>query len=164
MTLKRKLAASLLALAAAGAAAAQSSEPTARREPSGRLYGWASAGTTFAYGQTYAGANVGAGWLMPNGIAPNVEVGYMFGNSPTVWAVRPGVTWFMPLPMIRPYIGAYYTHWFVGDGFSDQNGIGGRAGLSLGRVLSIGVTYDHALGCSQNCDIWAPQLSAGISL
>src|SRR5262249_31327478 len=137
--------------------------PPQRKEPSGRLYSWASFGTTFAYGQTYGNANVGVGWLMRNGIAPNVEVGYAFGNSPTLSTVRPRVTWFMPLPMIRPYIGASYPHWFVGDGLADQNGIGGRAGLSLGRVLSLGVTYDHALGCDRNCDSWAPTLSAGIS-
>src|SRR5438874_10152207 len=35
---------------------------------SGRPYSWASFGTTFAYGQTYANANVGLGYLMRNGI------------------------------------------------------------------------------------------------
>ncbi len=130
---------------------------------SGKPYSWASFGTTFAYGQTYANANVGVGWLMRNGIAPNVEVGYAFGNSPTLWTLRPGVTWFMPIPTIHPYVGAYYTRWFVGSGLPDQNGIGGRAGISLGRVLSLGVSYDHALGCDRNCDSWTPTLSAGIS-
>jgi len=130
---------------------------------SGRPYSWASFGTTFAYGQTYANANVGLGYLMRNGIAPNVEVGYAFGNSPTLWTLRPGVTWFMPIRTISPYIGAYYTRWFVGSGFPDQNGIGGRAGISLGRVLSLGVSYDHALGCDRNCDSWTPTISAGIS-
>jgi hypothetical protein len=57
----------------------------------------------------------------------------------------------------------YYTRWFVGDGLPDQNGIGGRAGLSFGQVLSVGVTYDHALGCSNNCDSWTPQIAAGYS-
>ena len=101
---------------------------------------------------------------MLHGIAPNVELGYAFGNSPTLWTLRPGVTWYMPLPIVRPFVGAYYTHWFVGGGLPDQNGIGGRAGLSLGRVITLGVTYDHALGCSQNCDSWTPQISAGLSL
>jgi hypothetical protein len=101
---------------------------------------------------------------MQHGIAPNVELGYAFASSPSLWTVRPGVTWYMPVPVIRPYVGTYYTHWFVGGGLQDQNGIGGRAGLSLGHVISLGVTYDHALDCNHDCDIWSPQISAGLSL
>jgi hypothetical protein len=129
-----------------------------------QIFSWASVGTTFAYGQTYGSANAGVGYLMKYGIAPNVELGYAFGNSPTLWSVRPGVTWFMPVAPVRPYVGTYYTHWFVGSGLPDQDGIGGRAGLSVGRVVSLGVAYDHVFGCSVNCDSWTPQISAGLSL
>ena len=129
-----------------------------------RLYSWASFGTTFAYGTTYASANAGAGLLLQHGIAPNVEIGYAFGHSPSLWTVRPGVTWYMPVELIRPYVGTYYTHWFVGGNLQDQNGIGGRAGFSIGRVISLGVTYDHALDCNHDCDLWSPQISAGLSL
>jgi len=52
----------------------------------------------------------------------------------------------------------------VGSGLPDQDGIGGRAGFSLGRVVTFGVTYDHMFGCNQNCDAWTPQISAGLSL
>ena len=183
-----RLAPTLLLLALSGSAAAQPmgsqepaepvtqappppppaavSAPPKKAEPpwwKGRIYSWASVGTTFAYDQTYGSANVGVGWLMRNGIAPNVEVGYAFGNSPTLWSLRPGVSWYLPIPVVQPYIGAYYTHWFVGSGLPDENGIGGRAGFSLGRVLALGVTYDRALGCDRNCDSWTPTLSAGYS-
>lgn len=147
--------------APAAAPAPAPQEPAQRK---GRLYSWASIGTTFAYGQTYGSANAGVGYLMLHGIAPNVEVGYAFGNTPTLWSLRPGVTWYMPVPVVRPYVGTYYTHWFVGSGFPDQDGIGGRAGFSLGRVVTFGVTYDHMFGCNQNCDAWTPQISAGLSL
>lgn len=128
-----------------------------------KLYGWGSVGTTFAYGETYGSANLGVGYQLKAGITPNVEASYMFGNSPTIWALRPGVTWYSRLPF-KPYLGAYYTHWFVGNGFSDQNGVGGRAGLSILRVMQLGVTYDRAFNCSKNCDAWSPQISAGVSL
>jgi len=173
------LALAFLLLALSGIAAAQEtgqapaappppavSTPPPKAEPpwwKGRIYSWASVGTTFAYGQTYGSANVGVGWLMRNGIAPNVELGYAFGASPTMWVVRPGVSWYLPIPVVQPYIGAYYTHWFVGSDLPDQNGIGARAGFSLGRVLAFGVSYDHALGCDRNCDSWTPQVSAGYS-
>ncbi|HZX92998.1 MAG TPA: hypothetical protein VFE90_00670 [Myxococcales bacterium] len=174
----RRLAAALLVFSAG--VAAQSAAPpdsvnpeaapapaaTAPAQPkwySGRPYSWGSVGTTFAYGQTYGSANLGVGWLMRNGIAPNVELGYAFGGSPTMWSLRPGVTWYMPIAAVQPYVGAYYSHWFVGGAAPDQDGIGGRAGFSVGRVLSLGMTYDHALGCNQNCDSWSPQISAGYS-
>jgi hypothetical protein len=137
-------------------------QATKPEQPRGKLYTWGSVGTTFAYGETYGSANLGVGYLMRRGLAPNVELGYAFGNSPTIWALRPGVTWFAPLPL-SPYIGAYYTRWFVSD-LPDENGVGARLGVSLGRVLSLGVTYDRALNCSTNCDSWSPQISAGFSM
>jgi hypothetical protein len=150
-------------------AAAAPAAPPAEAKPAPKparkkIYTWASVGTSFAYGQTYGNVSAGAGLLLQKGIAPNVELSYSFGQSPELWTLRPGVTWYMPVPRFQPYIGAYYTHWFVGGGFPDQNGVGGRAGVSLGRVITLAVTYDHALNCSHDCDIWTPQISAGFSL
>jgi hypothetical protein len=65
---------------------------------------------------------------------------------------------------VRPYVGAYYTHWFVSSNRPDQDGVGARAGVSLGPVLSVGVNYDRALGCDSNCDMWTPQIAAGFSM
>jgi hypothetical protein len=145
-------------------AQAQATAAPAQPQPRQRkIYGWGSIGTTFAYGETYASATLGLGYRMRAGITPNVEGSYAFGASPTVWTLRPGVTWFMPVARLSPYVGAFYTHWFV-NGREDQNGLGGRAGVSIGRALSLGVTYDRALNCSKNCDIWTPQISAGVSL
>jgi hypothetical protein len=140
-------------------APAPASQPAARR-----IYGWASAGTSYAYGEYYASANVGLGYMLGHGITPNVEASYMFANSPTVWALRPGVTWYMPVKVIQPYVGVYYTHWFVSGARPDEDGIGARAGISLGRFLSLGFTYDRALDCSGDCDSWSPQISAGFSM
>ena len=145
-------------------AAAPAPAPAAAQQKKPRpIYTWASVGTTFAYGQTYGSANVGVGYLMKAGLTPNVELTYNFGSSPTLWTLRPGVTWFMPVPM-HPYVGAYYTHWFVGGSLPDANGVGGRAGVSVGKVFSLSVTYDHALNCTHNCDSWSPQVGAGLSL
>ncbi|MGC3999967.1 MAG: hypothetical protein QM767_22010 [Anaeromyxobacter sp.] len=130
--------------------------PPVKQPKQKRLYGWASVGTTFAFNQTYANANVGVGYLMNHGITPNVELSYQFGNDPDLWTLRPGVTWFAPVPRLNPYIGAYYSRWFVGGNLPDQNGVGGRAGFSLGRFISLGITYDRALDCDRNCEILDP--------
>ncbi len=129
-----------------------------------KIYPWASVGTTFAYGNTYGSVTAGVAYLRKHGLAPNVELSYNFGADPTLWTLRPGITWFMPVPRLNPYIGAYYTRWFVGSGLPDQNGVGGRAGVSVGKFLSLSVTYDRALNCDRNCDIWTPQVGAGFSL
>ncbi len=147
------------------AAPAQAAPPAEEKVPlRKKIFGWGSVGTTFAYGETYGSANLGLGYRMKLGITPNVEASYMFGNTPTVWALRPGVTWYSSIPVLRPYFGVYYTHWFVSGDLPDQDGVGGRLGISLGRLLSLGVTYDRALSCEKNCDIWTPQITAGLSL
>ncbi len=139
-------------------------QPQPQEKWTKRIYPWASVGTTFAYGNTYGSVNAGVAYLMKHGLAPNVELSYNFGADPTLWTLRPGITWFMPVPRLNPYIGAYYTRWFVGSGLPDQNGVGGRAGVSVGKFLSLSVTYDRALNCDRNCDIWTPQVGAGFSL
>jgi hypothetical protein len=154
------------AVAAPPPVAQQPAAAPAAPQPSKRppIYTWGSIGTTFAYDRTYASLNLGVGVLWKYGLTPNAEISYAFGNDPTLWTLRPGVTWFAPLPMFQPYVGAFYTHWFVGSNLPDQNGVGGRAGLSIGRVISLGVTYDHALGCTTNCNVWTPQISASLSM
>ena len=159
---------------AAEPAAASQPAPAAEPQPQslptpsepkkkGQVYTWLSGGTTFAYGNTYGNVSLGAGYILPSGLAPNAELGYSFGADPSIWTFRPGLTYFLPIPVISPYIGAFYTRWFVGGGLPDQNGVGGRAGISLGRFVSLGVIYDHVFGCSANCDSWAPILAAGAS-
>jgi hypothetical protein len=143
-------------------APAQPAPAPAKPKERNRLFTWGSVGTTFAYGETYGSANVGAGLMMRRGITPNVEVSYAFGADPNIWALRPGVTWYSRLPF-QPYLGVYYSRWFVSD-LPDENGVGARVGFSLGRILSLGLTYDRALDCSTDCDSWSPQVSAGFAL
>jgi hypothetical protein len=145
----------------APAAAAPPPSPAPARQR--RLYTWGSVGTSFAYGNTYWNASLGVGYLMPRGITPNVEVSYAFGETPTVTSLRPGVIWYLPIKRIQPYVGVHYTHWFVSDDFPDQDGVGGREGVSIGRMLSLGVVYDRALDCDRDCDVWYPQVSAGVA-
>jgi len=126
------------------------------------IYTWVSLGTTFAYGNTYGTVGAGAGYVVLGGLAPNLEVAYSFGSSPTLWALRPGVTWFVPMHL-HPFVGAYYAERFV-SGTNPSGGVGARAGFPLGQLFSLAVTYDHALNCVKNCDIWTPQVSAEVLL
>jgi len=150
--------------APAAAQPAPAPQPAPKKESRGVLYPWLTVGTTFAYGQTYGNASAGLGYVMNHGLTPNLEVSYSWGATPTLWAVRPGLIWFMQIPMLHPYVGAYYTHWFVSGNLPDQNGVGARLGISLGRVMSLGVTYDRILNCSHQCDSWTPLIGAAVSM
>jgi hypothetical protein len=144
---------------------ASAAAPAQPQGPRGRLYTWGAIGTTFTAGQTYANLTLGAGYLLlRSGLAPNLEVSYSFGETPTIWALRPGVTWYMQIPVLHPYLGAYYARWFVGSGRPDENALGARGGISLGRFISLGVTYERVLDCSRSCDAWSPMVTAGASL
>jgi hypothetical protein len=146
------------------AAGASTAEPGGEAKSGGGrrpIYVWGSAGLAFAYGKTYFDLGVGASYILDWGLAPTVEVSRAFGSSPAFTAFRPGVTWFVPLPL-HPFVGAYYTHWFVTGDRADQNGIGGRAGLSLG-IFSLAISYDHAFSCSQDCEDWTPQVLVGFT-
>jgi hypothetical protein len=126
------------------------------------IYVWGSAGLTFAYGKTFWNLGVGGGYFLAAGLLPNVELSRAFGSSPAFTAFRPGVTWFVPLPF-HPFVGAYYTHWFVTGDRGDRDGFGGRAGLSFLPFLSLALSYDHSFNCSRDCEAWTPQVTAGLS-
>ncbi len=125
------------------------------------IYIWGSAGFTVAYGKAYWNLGVGGGYFLPAGLLANLELSRAFGSSPAFTAFRPGITWFAPLPL-RPFVGAYYTHWFV-DGRGDRDGFGGRAGLSLLPFLSLALSYDRSFNCNHNCTAWTPQVTAGLT-
>ena len=51
-----------------------------------------------------------------------------------------------------PYVGAFYNHWFIGDGIADVDSVGGRVGLvyvSGQFVLGLGVVYEKLVS---KCD------------
>ena len=119
-----------------------------------------------SYGQSYflIGGRVGYGLGL--GLEVSLDGQWWMGGTPSIGKLAPGLIWVAPLP-IRPYLGAYYAHWFVGSGYADEDAIGGRVGLIVGgagRVsLAVGVAYEHALSCTVNCDAWFPEAMAGVT-
>ncbi len=149
----------------AATAAAEPPEASIRR-----IRVWANLGATWAYGASYVNLGAGVGYVVYAGLLPTFDVTWSFGASPTVLMLKPGLDWFPPLPgRIRPYVGAYYAHWFVGNGFPDQDAWGARGGFSFAQVgpavLLLGVAYEHVFtNCSGSCSYWVPQITAGFAL
>ncbi len=127
----------------------------------------ANAGIGRAYGQTYYELGGRLGYDVGFGLTPELGLAYWGGATPTFFKLSPGVTWYFPLPLLRPYLGAFYSHDFLSSGFPDQDGIGVRGGIGLlgaGPIsIGVGIAYERRLSCSAACDTWWPEASAGIS-
>jgi hypothetical protein len=119
-----------------------------------------------SYGQSYFLIGGRLGYGIGLGLELSLDGQWWMGGTPSMGKLAPGLIWVAPLPF-RPYLGAYYAHWFVSSGYADEDAIGGRVGLLLGgagRVsLAVGVAYEHAFSCSLNCDVFFPEAMAGVS-
>lgn len=139
----------------------------ASRAPAEGLRIGVGAGVGRAYGQTYYELGGRLGYDLGSGFTPELGLSYWGGATPTFVQLAPGVTWYFPLPVLRPYLGGFYAHDFVSSGFPDQDALGVRGGIGiLGAgplVINIGIAYERRLSCSTDCDTWWPEASAGIS-
>ncbi len=135
-----------------------------------RLRIWGTLGATFAYGEGSVSLGAGVGYFVYGGLLPTLDVGFSFGSSPTVFMLKPGVDWFLPVPGgVVPYVGGYYAHWFVSGGFLPQDAWGVRAGLSFASVgpvtFLLGIAYERVFtNCTGTCAYWVPQVAAGFAL
>ena len=153
---------------AAGSPATAAAEPP--EASIRRIRVWANLGATWTYGASYVNIGAGVGYVVYAGLLPTFDVSWSFGASPTILMLKPGLDWFLPLPgRIRPYVGAYYAHWFVGNGYADQDAWGVRGGFSFAQVgpavLLLGIAYERVFtNCWGTCSYWVPQIAAGFAL
>ena len=135
-----------------------------------RLRIWGTLGASFAYGQSAVSLGAGVGYFVYGGLLPSLGLGLAFGSSPTVFLVKPGLDWFLPVPGgIVPFVGGYYAHWFVSGGYLPQDAWGARGGFSFAQVgpatLLLGIAYERVFtNCIGVCAYWVPQVAAGIAL
>ncbi len=126
----------------------------------------AMAGAGSAFGQTYFLFGARLGYELALGLELDLEGQWWTGASPGLGKIAPGLIWYAPLPLIRPYVGAFYAHWFVGSGLGDQDALGWRAGLQVASAgpasVDIGFAYERLLSCAANCDSWWPEATASV--
>jgi len=135
-----------------------------------RLRIWGTLGATFASGQGAVGIGAGVGYFVYGGLLPTLDLSVAFGSSPTVFLVKPGLDWFLPVPgSVVPYVGGYYAHWFVSSGLPAQDAWGVRGGFSFASVgpvtFLLGIAYERVFtNCSGTCGYLVPQVAAGFAL
>jgi len=141
--------------AAAESASAQASEASEKPEKSvpwpfqqwrinlGVGLGWASSGD-----ETWTILGVGAGLYVIDGLNVGLSGTFWVGGSPFVSTITPTLTYvFHFVPVVQPYLGTFYRHYFVGDGYLDTDSVGGRLGvyIPMGKhvYLGGGIVYEH---------------------
>jgi hypothetical protein len=146
----------------------------ARRTPfdRGRFGLSLGGGTTSAFGHPYYAIGGGLGYYVLDGVEIAASGLVQFGSSPNIEKVSPSLRYVaQPLvgksPII-PYVGTFYTHWFVGGGFGDVDTIGGRVGglyVSGQIILGLGLAYERIeSACTMNCDAFYPDFTIAFAL
>lgn len=129
-------------------------------------------GTTSNFDRRYFAIGGGFGYFVLDGLELGLAAVHQFGDGPSISQVQPRVRYVVqPLvgrsPVI-PYVGAFYNHWFIGDGFPDVDAVGGRAGLIYisGRLLlGLGVAVERTVSeCVEDCWAVYPDFSISLSL
>lgn len=125
-------------------------------------------GAASSFNQTYFLLGASAGVF----VLPGLEVGASFdswlGNSPNITRLAPELRYVLDaIDVVKPYAGAFYRRWWIGDGYQDENSVGGRAGLIFVQgphaYINAGAVYERFVSqCEVDCSFWYPEL--GIAL
>jgi hypothetical protein len=159
-------------------AVAVAAEPAPRAvRPDQMPYLQGSKSLTLTLGSAFIGSNdyfilgVGFGVYVLNGLEVGVDGAIWLFDSPTIGTVTPQVRYVVwQLPIVKPYIGAFYRHYFVGDDVQDFDSVGARVGVNINAgsraYFGFGGLYEHVLDCNENvleCDDWYPEAMIGLS-
>lgn len=129
-----------------------------------------SGGTIHTYDSTYFVLGGGVGYFVLDGLELGLDGTHWFGGTPSVSKLSPGVQYFLyQLDPFIPYVGGFYKHWFVSDGYRDLDTLGGRVGLVfvVGSSLYLGVGAVHEVivsSCSGDCSDTYPEVIISLSL
>lgn len=166
----------LLLAAPPGTARAQSAAPATEEEEGpdpGPFAQWrvrlsGGAGIVSNFDRTYLALDLGGGVFLLDGLELGLDVQQWLGSGPLVTKLSPQlryVFWFVPV--ITPYLGAFYRHWFITDDIDDIDTVGGRLGVFLARGMVVfggGAVLEHAFnGCDEDCLFVYPELVLSFS-
>jgi hypothetical protein len=128
-------------------------------------------GSTSAFSHTYYVLGGGVGYFVLDGVELGLSGLVQFGADPSIEKLSPSLRYVaQPLvgkwPVI-PYVGGFYTHWFVGKPYPDVDTVGGRGGglfVSGQVVLGLGVVYERIISaCTMDCDLVYPDVTISLS-
>jgi len=130
------------------------------------------AGTQATLGARRISIGGGVGYYIVDGLQLGLSTAFSFGTGPNITRVSPALT-YVAQPLVSvwpvvPYVGTFYKHWFIGDGYDDADSLGSRLGLyflSGHLVLGLGIAFEHLVSaCTVDCNTIYPDLSFGFAL
>jgi len=134
-----------LLFVAATAAQAQDAGPFAKGRKRIGLYG--GYGTSF--NRNYGIVGAGFGYYVADGLEAGLDYENWFGTSPSVNKVTPQLRYVLwKADPIKPYVGAFWRHTWLGSDWPNYDSWGGRAGIAYrsgGNYLAIGVVHERYL-------------------
>ncbi|MCH9741302.1 MAG: hypothetical protein K0U38_10780 [Epsilonproteobacteria bacterium] len=125
-----------------------------------------------AYGNSYTVMGASANYFLVDNISTGLAYQTWLGDEPSINQITVPVTYHIPLnSTYRPYIGAFYSHTFMGDDgvheYNDYDSYGGRVGLTMqtssNSYVSFGwvqEVYDDGVNSESR---GYPQVSGGFS-
>jgi len=126
-------------------------------------------GAASGFENTYFMLGVGLGVFVLPGLEVGLQVDEWFGSAPNVTRVAPELKYVLNIiDSVKPYVGGFYRHWFVGSDVDDINTVGGRAGLiivtSPHAYFSAGAAYERVINrCDINCSYWFPEVGLALA-
>jgi hypothetical protein len=169
MSIRKKLAGAAVAAAACAfiTPAVGQSVGVAGAFGKGRTHFVATAGTGYAFDESYLVLGIGASYYLIDGLNAGLALEYWSGSDPTLTKITPSVQYvFYQVQTVKPYVGAFFRRTKI-DGLDDLDSAGARAGVYIqaGRNVYIGVggVYESYLDCNETtyrqCDSTYGELS-----
>ena len=166
--MKNTLAAAVTAAACAFAAPAMAqSVGVAGAFSKGKTHVVATAGTGYAFDESYLVLGVGASYYLIDGLNAGLAVEFWTGSDPTLTKITPSVQYvFYQVQTVKPYVGAFFRRTMI-EGLDDLDSAGARAGVYIqaGRNMYIGLggVYESYLDCNETtyrkCDSTYAEIS-----
>jgi len=126
----------------------------------GRTHFVATAGTGYAFDESYLVLGLGVSYYVIDGLNVGLFFESWTGSDPKLTKITPSVQYvFYQVQHVKPYVGAFYRRTSI-DGLPDIDSVGGRAGafIQAGRnvYLGLGAVYESYLDCNtstyRKCD------------
>ena len=166
--MKKTLAAAVAAAACALASPAMAqSVGVAGAFSKGKTHVVATAGTGYAFDESYLVLGVGASYYLIDGLNAGLAVEFWTGSDPSLTKITPSVQYvFYQVQTVKPYVGAFYRRTKI-DGLDDLDSAGARAGVYVqaGRnaFIGLGGVYESYIDCNETtyrkCDSTYAEIS-----
>jgi hypothetical protein len=132
-----------------------------------------TAGTSWSASDTYLVLGAGVGYFLFDGFEIGLDYEAWVAGTPVLNRLSPEARYvFYMVPTVKPYVGVFYVHDFVGSGLPDFDQLGARAGINIvpnnSRLWAgVGIVYEGILDCKGldriDCNAVYPEAFMGFS-